>query len=91
MLISQIVDDAGHDPASWRARNGGTTRIVNGANSVYALAMEAARSGSRPRRADRAQGLRRDASISTPPTGRAGCCRRSTIPIRRICISPAPA
>ena len=43
MLISQIVDDA--DTIRVVARNGGKTRIINGARSVYSLAMEAARTG----------------------------------------------
>lgn len=41
MLISQIVDGA--DMIQVVARQGGATRIVNGAKSVYSLALEAAR------------------------------------------------
>ncbi|MDQ2634069.1 MAG: GguC protein, partial [Pseudomonadota bacterium] len=44
MLISQIVD--GSDMIQVVARTEGGTRIVNSAKSVYALALEAARSGS---------------------------------------------
>jgi hypothetical protein len=43
MLISQVVDGA--DMIQVVARSGGATRIVNGAKSVYSLALEAARSG----------------------------------------------
>lgn len=43
MLISQIIDDAG--TLHVVARSGGKTRLVNGARSVYALALEAARGG----------------------------------------------
>lgn len=43
MLISQIVD--GTDMIQVIARTGGGTKIVNGAKSVYSLALEAARSG----------------------------------------------
>ncbi|RVB35005.1 GguC protein, partial [Mesorhizobium sp. M7A.F.Ca.CA.001.07.2.1] len=43
MLISQILDDA--ETIRVVARNGGKTRIINGARSVYSLAMEAARTG----------------------------------------------
>ena len=43
MLISQMLDDA--DTIRVVARNGGKARIVNGARSVYSLAMEAARTG----------------------------------------------
>ncbi|TJW48837.1 MAG: GguC protein [Mesorhizobium sp.] len=44
MLISQILDDA--ETIRVVARNGGKTRIINGARSVYSLAMEAARTGT---------------------------------------------
>lgn len=44
MLISQIVD--GSDMIQVVARTNGATRVVNGAKSVYSLALEAARSGS---------------------------------------------
>src|SRR5688572_31914020 len=44
MLISQIVD--GSDMIQVVARTNGVTRVVNGAKSVYSLALEAARSGS---------------------------------------------
>jgi hypothetical protein len=44
MLLSQIVDGA--DSIRVVARNGGAAKIVNGAKSVYSLALEAARSGS---------------------------------------------
>ncbi|TJV92960.1 MAG: GguC protein, partial [Mesorhizobium sp.] len=37
MLISQILDDA--ETIRVVARNGGKTRIINGARSVYSLAM----------------------------------------------------
>jgi hypothetical protein len=43
MLISQMLDDA--DIIRVVARNGGKARVVNGARSVYSLAMEAARTG----------------------------------------------
>ena len=43
MLISQVVDGA--DMIQVVARSGGQTRVVNGARSVYSLALEAARSG----------------------------------------------
>ena len=43
MLISQLLDGA--DMIQVVARTGGATRIVNGAKSVYSLALEAARSG----------------------------------------------
>lgn len=43
MLVSQMLDDA--DTIRVVARNGGKARIVNGARSVYSLAIEAARSG----------------------------------------------
>ncbi|TGT72138.1 MULTISPECIES: AraD1 family protein [unclassified Mesorhizobium] len=44
MLISQILDDA--ETIRVVARNGGgKTRVINGARSVYSLAMEAARTG----------------------------------------------
>ncbi len=43
MLISQIVD--GSDMIQVVARTNGATRVVNGAKSVYSLALEAARSG----------------------------------------------
>jgi hypothetical protein len=43
MLISQMLDDA--DTIRVVARNGGKARVVNGARSVYSLAMEAARTG----------------------------------------------
>jgi len=43
MLISQMLDDT--DTIRVVARNGGKARIVNGARSVYSLAMEAARTG----------------------------------------------
>ena len=43
MLISQIVD--GSDMIQVVARIDGATRVVNGAKSVYSLALEAARSG----------------------------------------------
>jgi hypothetical protein len=43
MLISQIVD--GSDMIQVVARTDGGTRLVNGAKSVYALALEAARGG----------------------------------------------
>ncbi|TGW04296.1 GguC protein, partial [Mesorhizobium sp. M2D.F.Ca.ET.145.01.1.1] len=43
MLISQILDDA--ETIRVVARSGGKTRIINGARSVYSLAMEAARTG----------------------------------------------
>ncbi len=46
MLISQMLDDA--DTIRVVARNGaGKARVVNGARSVYSLAMEAARTGVR--------------------------------------------
>ncbi len=45
MLISQILDDA--ETIRVVARNGGKTRTINGARSVYSLAMEAARTGVR--------------------------------------------
>ena len=44
MLISQIVD--GSDMIQVVARSNGATRVVNGAKSVYSLALEAARGGS---------------------------------------------
>ncbi len=44
MLISQILDDT--ETIRVVARNGGKARIVNGARSVYSLALEAARTGS---------------------------------------------
>ena len=44
MLISQILDDA--ETIRVVARNGGKTRTINGARSVYSLAMEAARTGT---------------------------------------------
>ncbi len=44
MLISQILDEA--ETIRVIARNGGKTRIINGARSVYSLAMEAARTGT---------------------------------------------
>ena len=44
MLISQIVD--GSDMIQVVARTNGATRVVNGAKSVYSLALEAARGGS---------------------------------------------
>ena len=44
MLISQIVD--GSDMIQVVARTNGATRVVNGAKSVYSLALDAARSGS---------------------------------------------
>ena len=44
MLISQMLDDT--DVIRVVARNGGKARIVNGARSVYSLAMEAARTGA---------------------------------------------
>ena len=43
MLISQVVD--GSDMIQVVARTGGGTRVVNGAKSVYSLALEAARGG----------------------------------------------
>ena len=43
MLISQVVD--GSDMIQVVARTGGVTRVVNGAKSVYSLALEAARGG----------------------------------------------
>ncbi|MGE0500334.1 MAG: AraD1 family protein [Rhizobiaceae bacterium] len=43
MLISQMLD--GGDQIRVVARNGGPARIVNGAKSVYSLALEAARGG----------------------------------------------
>ncbi|TIU76508.1 MAG: GguC protein, partial [Mesorhizobium sp.] len=44
MLISQSLDDA--ETIRVVARSGGKTRIINGARSVYSLAMEAARTGT---------------------------------------------
>ncbi|MBA3447507.1 MAG: GguC protein, partial [Pseudaminobacter sp.] len=44
MLISQIADETGTIRVV--ARVGGKTRIVNGARSVYSLALEAARNGA---------------------------------------------
>lgn len=43
MLISQILDDS--ETIRVAVRNGGKARIVNGARSVYSLALEAARTG----------------------------------------------
>jgi hypothetical protein len=43
MLLSQILDDT--ETIRVAARNGGKARIVNGARSVYSLALEAARTG----------------------------------------------
>jgi hypothetical protein len=43
MLISQILDDT--ETIRVAAREGGKARIVNGARSVYSLALEAARTG----------------------------------------------
>jgi len=43
MLISQMLGEG--DTIRVVARNGGRARVVNGARSVYALAMEAARTG----------------------------------------------
>jgi hypothetical protein len=43
MLISQVVDAS--DMIQVVARTGGGTRVVNGAKSVYSLALEAARGG----------------------------------------------
>jgi hypothetical protein len=43
MLLSQILDDS--ETIRVAARNGGKARIVNGARSVYSLALEAARTG----------------------------------------------
>ena len=44
MLISQILDDS--ETIRVAVRNSGKARIVNGARSVYSLALEAARTGS---------------------------------------------
>jgi hypothetical protein len=44
MLISQMLDDG--DTIRVIARNGGRARIVNGARSVYSLALEAVRTGT---------------------------------------------
>lgn len=43
MLISQVLDDT--ETIRVAARDGGKARIVNGARSVYSLALEAARTG----------------------------------------------
>jgi len=43
MLLSQILDDT--ETIRIAARDGGKARIVNGARSVYSLALEAARTG----------------------------------------------
>lgn len=43
MLLSQILDDG--ETIRVVARNGGKARVVNGARSVYSLALEAARTG----------------------------------------------
>ncbi|MDR7034006.1 AraD1 family protein [Mesorhizobium sp. BE184] len=44
MLVSQVLDDS--QTIRVVARNGGKPRIVNGARSVYSLALEAARTGT---------------------------------------------
>ena len=44
MLISQVIDD--DDTLRVVARSEGKTRLVNGARSIYSLALEAARSGT---------------------------------------------
>ena len=58
MLISQILDDA--ETIRVVARSGGKTRIINGARSVYSLAMEAARTGVGLAALIERKGLRRD-------------------------------
>ena len=69
MLISEITDGRGQTRVV--ARIDADARLVNGADSVYALALEAARAGASLRQFIDKRGSARP-STSPPPMKRAG-------------------
>lgn len=84
MLISQIKDASGKITVAVR-EEGGEARAVKGAESVYALAMEAANGGKNLADVISAHGLAMP-SILKRLMPKVASCRRSPIPIRLICI-----
>ncbi len=89
MHLIQFTDERGSRAVA--VTEGGTTSVVNGATSVYALATEAIERGLDLRAAGDREGSRRHRGQGQAGGARAGCWPRSTIPTRRICMSPAPA
>ena len=83
MLVSELTDGRGNTRVAVRIDD--TARLVNGVESVYALALEAIRAKESLRTVlDSAGSAKR--WTSPRHIGKAGSTRRSAIPIRRICI-----
>ena len=81
MLISQVANADGSITVVVR-EEGGEGRAVEGAQSVYALAMEAANSGQSLKAVIEAKGL--GAAVDLEAAYAAGCFRRSPIPMPPI-------
>ena len=83
MLISQVVDGA--DMIQVVARTDSGTRVVNGAKSVYALALEAARAGVGLVELIERKGFGETVDLEARLRAGPAAARRSPIRTPRIC------